>query len=68
MVNYIKNFIAKLALLPVLALLGGFLLIFFLVVPQFKLFKDKSKVRPWSFTKRGNHGYKEENKDYEAFY
>jgi hypothetical protein len=59
MVNYIKNFIAKLALLPVLALLGGFLLIFFLVVPQFKLFKDKSKVRPWSFTKRGKHGYEE---------
>jgi hypothetical protein len=60
MVNYIKNFIAKLALLPVLALLGGFLLIFFLVVPQFKLFKDKSKVRPWSFTKGGKDGYQKE--------
>jgi hypothetical protein len=51
MANYIKNFIAKLLLLPLLALLGGFFLLFFLIVPQFKLFKDKSKVRPWAFNK-----------------
>ncbi len=65
MVNYLKNFIAKLALVPVLALLGGFFLLFFLILPQFKLFKDK--VRPWSFNKRGKHGNQKE-KDYEAFY
>jgi hypothetical protein len=68
MLNYSKNFLAKLCLLPVLALLGGFFLLFFLVLPHFKLFKDKEKVRPWSFNRRGNHGRKEENKDYEAFY
>jgi len=62
MVNYLKNFLAKLCLLPVLALLGLFFLLFFLVMPQFRLFKDKS------FNARGKHGRKEENKDYEAFY
>lgn len=66
--NYLKNFLAKLCLVPVLALLGGFFLLFFLILPQFKLFKSKEKVRPWSFNKRGNHGHKEENKDYEPFY
>jgi hypothetical protein len=68
MANYIKNFIAKLLLLPLLALLGGFFLLFFLVSSQFKLFKDKSKVRPWSFTKRGKYGNEEKGKDYEPFY
>jgi hypothetical protein len=68
MLNYFKNFLAKLCLVPVLALLGGFFLLFFLILPQFKLFKDKEKVRPWSFNKRGKHGRKEEVKDYEAFY
>jgi hypothetical protein len=61
MLNYLKNFIAKLALLPVLALLGGFFLLFFLITPYFKLFKEKTN-------KRGTHGRKEEVKDYEAFY
>jgi hypothetical protein len=69
MLNYFKNFFAKLLLLPVLALLGGFFLLFFLIIPQFKLFKDKDKVRPWSFNKRGKHGdQKEKDKEYEAFY
>jgi hypothetical protein len=68
MLNYSKNFLAKLCLLPVLALLGGFFLLFFLILPQFKLFRDKEKVRPWSFTKRGKHGKEEKSKDYEAFY
>ena len=58
MVNYIKNFIAKLLLLPVLALLGILFLLIFLYAPQFKLFKDR-KVRPWSFTKGGKDGYTE---------
>lgn len=67
MINYFKNFIAKLVLVPVLALLGGFFLLFFLILPQFKLIRD-DKVRPWSFTKtRGTHGNQKE-KDYEAFY
>jgi hypothetical protein len=68
MFNYFKNFLAKLCLVPVLALLGGFFLLFFLILPQFKLFKDKDKVRPWSFNRRGKHGYEEKNKDYEPFY
>lgn len=66
MLNYIKNFLAKLCLVPVLALLGGFFLLFFLILPHFKLFKDKD--RPWSFNKRGQYGKQKENKDYEAFY
>ena len=66
--NYLKNFLAKLCLVPVLSLLGGFFLLFFLILPQFKLFKDKEKVRPWSFTKRGKHDNEEKNKDYEPFY
>ena len=69
--NYLKNFLAKLALLPVLALLGGFFLIFFLFVPQFRLFKDKNPKHWRDSTKntRGKYGnQKEENKDYEAFY
>jgi hypothetical protein len=66
MLNYSKNFLAKLCLVPILALLGAFFLLFFLILPQFKLFKDK--VRPWSFNKRGKHGREEENKDYEPFY
>ncbi len=68
MLNYSKNFLAKLCLVPVLALLGGFFLLFFLILPQFKLFKDKEKVRPWSFNRRGKHGSEEKNKDYEPFY
>ena len=67
--NYFKNFIVKLLLLPVLALLGAVFLLIFLLVPQFKLFKDKEKVRPWTFNKRGQHGnQKEKDKEYEAFY
>lgn len=69
--DYLKNFLAKLALLPVLALLCGLFLIFFLFVPQFRLFKDKDP-KHWRFyiqNTRGQHGYKKEsNKDYEAFY
>ncbi len=68
MIGYLKNFFVKLCLLPILALLGLLFLLVFLLAPQFKLFKDKDKVRPWSFNRRGNHGHKEENKDYEAFY
>ena len=64
MLNYLKNFIAKLLLLPVLALLGAILLLFFLVVPQFKLFKE---VEHWRKKHRGNYGDQKE-KDYEAFY
>ena len=64
MLNYFKNFFAKLLLLPVLALLGGFFLLFFLIIPQFKLFKEKEKTRPWSFNKRGQHGKEKEIKDY----
>lgn len=63
MVNYLKNFIAKLALVPVLALLGGFFLLFFLVLPQFKLFKDK-EIKHWILKKRGHHGKEKEIKDY----
>jgi hypothetical protein len=59
MVSYIKNFIAKLLLLPVLALLGMLFLLVFLLAPQFKLFREK-KVRPWSFTKGGKDGYQKE--------
>jgi hypothetical protein len=58
MVYHLKNFIAKLLLLPILALLGMLFLLVFLLAPQFKLFREK-KVRPWSFTKRGKHGYEE---------
>jgi hypothetical protein len=64
MLNYFKNFIAKLALLPVLALLGATFLLFFLFIPQFKLFKD---VKHWRLKERGNYGDQKE-KDYEAFY
>lgn len=67
MLNYFKNFLAKLALVPVLALLGGFFLLFFLILPQFKLFKDEAKH--WRSKERGNYGdQKEKDKDYEAFY
>ena len=59
MVSYVKNFTAKLLLLPLLALLGALFLLVFLLAPQFKLFRDKSKVRPWSFTKGGKDGYTE---------
>ena len=69
MLNYFKNFFAKLLLLPLLALLGAMFLLLFLLVPQFKLFKDKEKVRPWSFNKRGQYGnQKEKDKEFEAFY
>jgi len=64
MLNYLKNFIAKLLLLPILALLGAIFLLFFLVVPQFKLFKE---VKHWRKKHRGNYGNQKE-KDYEAFY
>ncbi len=50
MLNYFKNFFAKLALLPLLALLGGLFLLFFLIVPQFRLFKDKEKS--WNKSKK----------------
>ena len=69
--NYLKNFLAKLALLPVLALLGGLFLIFFLFVPQFRLFKEKDPKHWRAYTQniRGKYGnQKEESKDYEAFY
>jgi hypothetical protein len=62
MVNYLKNLIVKLLLLPVLALIGLLFLLVFLLAPQFKLFKDKN--RPWSFNNRGKHGYEEESKNY----
>ena len=67
MVNYLKNFVAKLLLLPLLAVLGAVLLVVFLLLPQFRLFPDKSKT--WTFLKhkRGYHGDQKE-KDYEAFY
>jgi len=69
--DYLKNFLAKLALLPVLALLCGLFLIFFLFVPQFRLFKDKDP-KHWRFyiqNIRGKYGnQKEENKDYKTFY
>lgn len=70
MLNYLKNFIIKLILLPVLSLLGIVFLIFFLLSPQFKIFKDK-KTKPWLFFKsKGNKNgnEKEKVKDYEAFY
>lgn len=66
MLNYLKNFIAKLALLPVLTLLGGFFLLLFLLAPQFKVFKDKAVH--WGLKKRGYRGNQENKKDYEAFY
>lgn len=64
MVYHLKNFIAKLLLLPLLALLGGFFLLFFLILPQVRLFKDPEKTRPWSFNKRGHYGDQKE-KDYD---
>lgn len=71
MLNYLKNFTAKVLLLPILALLGVCLLIFFVVLPQFKLFKDK-EIKHWRAyyqNTRGKYGnQKEESKDYEAFY
>ena len=65
MLNYFKNFFAKLLLLPILALLGAMFLLFFLITPHFKLFKD---VEHWRKKYRGNYGDQKENKDYEAFY
>lgn len=62
MVNYVMNFVAKLLLLPVLAVLGCILLVAFLFLPQVRLIRNKSKSR------RTNHGHKEKSQDYEAFY
>lgn len=65
MLNYCKNFLAKLLLLPILALLGLAFLLVFLLAPQFRLFKD---TKHWKSQERGNYGNQKENKDYEAFY
>ena len=63
MANYLKNFLLKLLLLPIIVLMGGFLLLLFLFHPSFKLTTQKV------FNQRGQHGHKkEDNKDYEAFY
>ena len=62
MLNFFKNFLVKLLLLPFFALLAVILLIVFLLSPEFKLFKDKT------YNKRGKYGYEEKNKDYEPFY
>ena len=62
MVNYLKNFVFKLLLLPIISMIGLLLMIVFLFHPSFRLFKLKTKH--W----RDIHGRKEENKDYEAFY
>jgi hypothetical protein len=55
MVSYLKNFLVKLLLLPVFALLGVLFLLLFLIAPQFKLFRDAKKIRPWSFTKSNQY-------------
>jgi hypothetical protein len=60
MLNYFKNFLIKLLLLPIIAVLGMLLMLLFLFHPTFKIFQVKSKH--W----RDQHGRKE--KDYEAFY
>jgi len=39
MVYYLKNFLIKLLLLPIIALMGGFLLLLFLFHPLFRLTK-----------------------------
>jgi hypothetical protein len=44
MANYLKNFLFKLLLLPVIALLGATMLLVFLFAPHFKLLKTK-KIR-----------------------
>ena len=62
MVNYLKNFVIKLFLLPILIVLGGLLLAAFVVLPQFKLIGQKTNSR------RIKHGRKEKSQDYEAFY
>lgn len=69
MLNYFKNFLIKLILLPILSILGIVFLIFFLLSPQFKIFKDK-KTKPWLFfaKSRGNKNGNQKEKDYEAFY
>ena len=68
MLNYIKNFLVKLLLVPIFALLGCIFLLIFLLHPQFRLFKNN---RPWTFTKTRGKVYGEQkakDKDYEAFY
>ncbi len=55
MVSYLKNFLAKLLLLPVIALLGMLIMLLFLLAPQVKLFREAKKSRPWSFTKSNQH-------------
>ena len=64
MLNYLKNFVAKILLLPILVLLGAIFLFLFVITPQFKLFKE---AEHWRKKNRGNHGNQKET-DYEAFY
>ena len=71
MVNYLKNFVAKLLLLPLLTVMGTVLLAAFLLLPQFRLFPDRNKPKTLTFfkRKRGYYGHqKEKDKEFEAFY
>lgn len=43
--EYLKNFAAKLILVPILAVLGAIFLVLFLVLPQFKLFRTPLALR-----------------------
>jgi len=45
--NYLKNFLIKLLILPLAALLGAFFLLLFLFAPQFKLLKDVEPSKHW---------------------
>jgi lipopolysaccharide export LptBFGC system permease protein LptF len=61
MVDYLKNFLIKLIILPFIALLGGLFLLLFLFHPSFRFVNKKID----DIYRRKEHG---REKDYEAFY